>query len=82
MKFFLNFAVTEFARKTGDLRGLSTTDIRLIALAYTLERELVGTDHLRSVPTKKVIVTNKSVSCILHFVLLKNRKLINLCLQV
>jgi len=48
--------VVEFARKTGDLCSLSTTDIRVIALAYTLQRELVGTDHLRTEPTKKVIV--------------------------
>jgi len=62
-KFLKTFAVTEFARKTGDLRSLSTTDIRVIALAYTLERELVGTDHLRTEPTKKVIATNKECSC-------------------
>jgi len=50
-------AVTEFAKKTGDLRSLSTTDIRLIALVYTLEKEHVGTDHLRTEPTKKVLVS-------------------------
>jgi len=49
-----NFSVTEFARKTGDLRSLSATDIRVIALAYTLEKELIGTDHIRTEPTNKV----------------------------
>ena len=46
--------MTEFARKTGDLRSLSATDIRIVALAYTLEKELVGTDHIRTEPTNKV----------------------------
>jgi len=46
--------VTEFARKTGDLRSLSPTDIRVIALVYTLEKELVGTNHIRTQPTNKV----------------------------
>jgi len=55
-KFFLHkLLVTEFARKTGDLNGLSSTDVRLIALAYTLEKEHVGTDHLRNEPTKQVL---------------------------
>jgi len=48
-------AVTEFARKTGDLRSLSTIDIRVIALVYTLEKELVGTQHIRTLPTNKVL---------------------------
>jgi len=47
--------VTEFARKTGDLRSLSTIDIRVIALVYTLEKELVGTQHIRTLPTNKVL---------------------------
>jgi len=48
--------VTEFARKTGDLRSLSVTDIRVAALVYTLEKELFGTDHIRTEPTNKVLI--------------------------
>lgn len=43
-------AVASFAAKTGDLHQLSTEDVRLIALAYTYEAELYGTDHIRTVP--------------------------------
>ena len=48
--------MTEFARKTGDLRSLSVTDIRVAALVYTLEKELFGTDHIRTEPTNKVLI--------------------------
>ncbi|XP_033299256.1 RNA-binding protein NOB1 [Bombus bifarius] len=43
--------VTEFAKKTGDYTSLSATDIKVIALTYQLEKEKIGTDHLRSKPT-------------------------------
>lgn len=43
-------AVATFAARTGDLHQLSTEDVRLIALAYTYETELYGTDHLRTEP--------------------------------
>lgn len=43
-------AVATFAARTGDLHQLSTEDVRLIALAYTYEAELYGTDHLRTEP--------------------------------
>lgn len=42
--------VTEFAKKTGDYISLSATDIKVIALTYQLEKEKVGTDHLRTEP--------------------------------
>lgn len=45
------FLVTEFAKKTGDYASLSATDIKVIALTYQLERENVGTDHLKTSPT-------------------------------
>lgn len=80
MKLSKKFAVMEFARKTGDLHSLSKTDIRVIALAYTLERELVGTDHIRTEPTKKVIVNNKEYSYSSHCFLSINSKLFDLCL--
>ncbi|XP_076247110.1 RNA-binding protein NOB1 [Calliopsis andreniformis] len=42
--------VTEFAKKTGDYASLSATDIKVIALTYQLEKEKVGTDHLKDDP--------------------------------
>ncbi|KAG0149025.1 hypothetical protein CROQUDRAFT_669510 [Cronartium quercuum f. sp. fusiforme G11] len=39
--------VKEFARQTGDLAVLSTTDIRVLALAYDIEVEANGTWRLR-----------------------------------
>ncbi|XP_050669903.1 RNA-binding protein NOB1 isoform X1 [Leptidea sinapis] len=46
----INF-VTEFSKKTGDYRSLSATDIKVMALTYQMEKELVGIDHLKSEPT-------------------------------
>lgn len=40
----------KFAALTGDLHSLAGADLRLIALAYTLEEETVGVAHLRTVP--------------------------------
>lgn len=42
--------VSEFAKKTGDFATLSITDMNVIALTHQLEKELVGTEHLRSEP--------------------------------
>jgi RNA-binding protein NOB1 len=42
--------VTEFSKKTGDYPSLSATDIRVLALAYEFEKQLVGTEHLNSAP--------------------------------
>ena len=46
--------VSEFAKKTGDYRSLSMVDLRLLALVYRLEKENVGTDHLRTQPIQTV----------------------------
>ncbi|XP_025833910.1 RNA-binding protein NOB1 [Agrilus planipennis] len=57
--------VTEFSRKTGDYPSLSATDIKVIALAYQLEKEKVGTAHIRTEPLVQRsvnIITNKSVA--------------------
>lgn len=54
--------VSAFAKKTGDYRSLSATDVKLIALTYQLEKEHVGTSHLRCEPSKKpesVIITSR-----------------------
>lgn len=44
--------VTEFAKRTGDYTFLSATDIKVLALTYQLEKEVVGVDHLRKEPSK------------------------------
>lgn len=43
-------AVAAFARKTGDFASLSLTDLKLIALTYTLEMESTGGAHIRLEP--------------------------------
>merc|ERR1719431_2573273 len=45
--------VSDFARKTGDYASLSAVDIRVLAVTYDLEVEMVGTSHLRSEPVIK-----------------------------
>ena len=50
-------AVAEFSRKTGDFAALSLTDMKLIALLYTLECEVNGTKHIRTAP--KVYLATK-----------------------
>lgn len=42
--------VVDFARKTGDFASLSAVDLKVVALTYELEKEHVGTDHLRKEP--------------------------------
>lgn len=42
--------VVKFARATGDLQTLSDVDIKLIAMTYTLEAQIHGTEHLRDCP--------------------------------
>ncbi|XP_032689888.1 RNA-binding protein NOB1 [Odontomachus brunneus] len=49
--------VTEFSKKTGDYTSLSATDIKVIALTYQLEKEKVGTDHLKNIPTTRIITS-------------------------
>lgn len=47
---FLNVTVISFARATGDLQTLSDVDLKLMALTYTLEVQIHGTQHLRERP--------------------------------
>ncbi|XP_063229455.1 RNA-binding protein NOB1 [Bacillus rossius redtenbacheri] len=49
--------ITDFAKKTGDYPSLSATDIKVMALTYQLEKEKVGTEHLKLEPT-----VNRTVS--------------------
>ncbi|KAG7300043.1 hypothetical protein JYU34_015570 [Plutella xylostella] len=46
----INF-VTDFSKKTGDYTSLSATDIKVMALTYQMEKEVVGTEHLKTEPT-------------------------------
>lgn len=58
--------VTEFSKKTGDYPSLSATDIKVMALTYQLEKELVGVEHLRTEPIVKkevnIYSNNKSAT--------------------
>ena len=46
--------MTEFSKKTGDYPSLSAVDLKLMGLVYQLEKEHVGTEHLRTQPQSKV----------------------------
>lgn len=52
--------MTDFAKKTGDYRTLSAVDIRVMALTYQLEKEHVGTEHIKTVPENKVSLNETS----------------------
>ncbi len=45
--------MTQFSKKTGDFASLSATDIKVIAVAYMLEAQYVGEEHLPKEPTMK-----------------------------
>lgn len=51
--------VIAFAKKTGDYLSLSSADLKVIALTYQLECELVGKDHLRSEPIVAKTIASK-----------------------
>lgn len=51
--------MTEFSKKSGDYTSLSATDIKVIALTYQLEKEKVGTIHLKDAPTIRAIKSAK-----------------------
>ncbi|KAG5329018.1 NOB1 protein, partial [Acromyrmex heyeri] len=53
--------VTEFSKKSGDYISLSATDLKVIALTYQLEKEKVGSAHLKEIPTIRIIksITDK-----------------------
>ena len=48
-------SVSNFAKKTGDYKSLSAVDIKVLALAYQLEKEHVGTDHIKTTPDRQVM---------------------------
>ena len=47
--------MTEFSKKSGDYISLSATDLKVIALTYQLEKEKVGSAHLKEIPTIRII---------------------------
>ncbi|XP_046675409.1 RNA-binding protein NOB1 [Homalodisca vitripennis] len=51
--------ITEFSKKTGDYPSLSATDIKVMALTYQMEKEHVGTDHLKTTPAYNKVVSLK-----------------------
>ncbi|MFQ6632282.1 hypothetical protein Gotur_009055 [Gossypium turneri] len=51
--------VIKFARAIGDLQTLSDVDLKLIALTYTLESQIHGTNHLRDAPPPVHVVNVK-----------------------
>ncbi|KYN43059.1 RNA-binding protein NOB1 [Trachymyrmex septentrionalis] len=55
--------VTEFSKKSGDYTSLSATDLKVIALTYQLEKEKVGSAHLKEIPTIRIIksTTDKEI---------------------
>lgn len=48
--------ITEFSQKTGDYRSLSAVDIKVMALTYQMEKEKLGTAHLKTAPTTQKTV--------------------------
>ncbi|KAH8385456.1 hypothetical protein KR093_002229 [Drosophila rubida] len=49
----------EFAKKTGDYASLSGIDLKVIALTYELETDLLGSDHLRKEPVVSQLIASK-----------------------
>ncbi|XP_022208670.2 RNA-binding protein NOB1 [Drosophila obscura] len=49
----------EFAKKTGDYASLSGIDLKVIALSYELEKDNVGTEHLRTEPVMAQTIASK-----------------------
>lgn len=50
--------VTNVAKKTGDFATLSLVDLKVVALTYQLEKEHVGTEHLREEPASVVTIAS------------------------
>ncbi|XP_074579044.1 RNA-binding NOB1-like protein, partial [Curcuma longa] len=53
--------VVNFARETGDLQTLSDVDLKVVALAYMLEAQIHGTDHLRDKPPPLHVMNVKNL---------------------
>jgi len=53
-------AVTQFSKKTGDYKSLSAVDLQVLALTYQLEKEFCDVGHIKSEPTRKATVVDKT----------------------
>lgn len=53
-------SVMRFARATGDSHSLSSVDVRLLALAHTLEVHYYGSAHLRTQPPPPKVAKKKA----------------------
>ena len=73
--------VRSFSRKTGDFRSLSIVDIKVLALAYQLEKEYNnGTQHLRTEPAKAV--SKAAIVCIRIAVSIILKECFSLCVLI
>ncbi|KAJ2648037.1 20S-pre-rRNA D-site endonuclease nob1 [Coemansia sp. RSA 1250] len=54
-------AVGNFAKKTGDFASLAVADIKVIALAFMLEKQANGMKHLRLEPVKNPDISNREL---------------------
>lgn len=52
--------VTEFSKKTGDFGVLSTPDLKVLALTYTLEKRENGDANIRTEP---LVVSSLLLKC-------------------
>ncbi|KAJ1340762.1 hypothetical protein BSLG_004856 [Batrachochytrium salamandrivorans] len=55
-------AVIAFAKQTGDYSVMSATDIKIIALAWTMEKEANGNAHLRDAPLRPSVSNGAAAS--------------------
>ncbi|CAM6085795.1 unnamed protein product [Calypogeia fissa] len=53
-------AVIKFSRATGDFQSLSSVDLKLIALAYTIEAEVHGVANIRSEPPPLLVTPSST----------------------
>ena len=53
-------SVTDFSKQTGDYASLSAVDLRVLALTYQLEKEHVGTEHIKTKADRKVSQLDKT----------------------
>ena len=58
--------MASFAKQTGDLYSLSITDIGVLALAWMMEKQYNGVDHLNAHPSI-VSFSNDSFSAICQY---------------
>ena len=58
--------IARIAKQTGDVASLSAADIRLLALAHTLEVQKHGNSHLRSDMAEVCLISNAALLLCIH----------------